>query len=243
MSFPIAIPSKDKHMVTLHKEGPLYILHMHNADNRFEGDFIAALNQALDIVERAYLSAEDLEDTALITIGNDKIYSNGLNLEHAMMDVTFMDKYLALLRRILTFPIPTVAAINGHAFAGGFMMAIAHDYRVMRSDRGFLCMNEVDLPAPLAPGMAAIIREKLAPHTYRNMILQGHRFNAKESLQEHIVDEIAENDKVLDTAKALALKWAPKAKSGVVYKQLKDEMYTNVVAKLSMPYHRLAPKM
>ncbi|CAO3671283.1 unnamed protein product [Umbelopsis ramanniana] len=243
MSFPVAIPSKEKHFITLHKEGGLYILHMHNADNRFNSEFVAALNQALSIVEGAYHSAEELEATALITVGNDKIYSNGLDLMHALANPGFMDGYLALLRRLLTFCIPTVAALNGHAFAGGCMMAFAHDYRVMRSDRGFICMNEVDLPAPLAPGMAAILREKMAPHVYRDMILQGHRFTAKQALETHLVDEIAEADKVLPAAKALALKWAPKAKAGVVYKQLKDEMFINVVAKLSIPYHRLAPRM
>jgi Delta3-Delta2-enoyl-CoA isomerase len=91
--------------------------------------------------------------------------------------------------------------------------------------------------------MAAILREKMAPHVYRDMILQGYRFTAKEAVEAHLVDEIAEADKVLPAAKALALKWAPKAKAGVVYKQLKDEMFTDVVAKLSIPYHRLAPRM
>ncbi|GAB5591810.1 hypothetical protein Unana1_06710 [Umbelopsis nana] len=243
MSFPVAIPSKEKHFVTLHKEGPLYILHMHNADNRFTIEFVAALNQALDIIEKAFHTSEDLEDAALVTTGNDKIYSNGLDLAGAMINPTFMDGYLLLLRRLLTFCIPTVAAINGHAFAGGCMMAMAHDYRVMRSDRGFICMNEVDLPAPLAPGMAAIFRDKVTPHVYRALILQGRRFTAQDALANHIVDEIAENDKVLPTAKALALKWAPKAKSGIVYKQLKDQMYINTVNKLAIPYHRLAPKM
>jgi enoyl-CoA hydratase/carnithine racemase len=113
MSFPVAIPSKEKHFITLHKEGGLYILHMHNADNRFNSEFVAALNQALSIVEGAYHSAEELEATALITIGNDKIYSNGLDLMHALANPSFMDGYLALLRRLLTFCIPTVAALNG----------------------------------------------------------------------------------------------------------------------------------
>lgn len=114
MSFPVAIPSKEKHFVTLHKEGPLYILHMHNADNRFTIEFVAALNQALDIIEKAFHTSEDLEDAALVTTGNDKIYSNGLDLAGAMINPTFMDGYLLLLRRLLTFCIPTVAAINGY---------------------------------------------------------------------------------------------------------------------------------
>lgn len=114
MSFPIAIPSKEKHLVTLHKEGPLYILHMHHVDNRFNTEFVGALMQALDIVEQAFHSAEDLVDTALVTTGNDKIYSNGLDLMHAMANPGFMDSYLLLLRRLLTFCVPTVAAINGY---------------------------------------------------------------------------------------------------------------------------------
>lgn len=94
----------------------------------------------------------------------------------------------------------------------------------MRSDRGYLCMNEVDLPSPLAPGMAAILRYQLTPVTFRNMVLQGHRFTAQEALDQGIVDEIAPEKEVFDKAKALALKWAPKAKAGICYRQLKEEV-------------------
>jgi enoyl-CoA hydratase/carnithine racemase len=113
MSFPVAIPSKEKHWITLHKEGPLYILHMHIADNRFNSEFVAALNQALTIVENAIYTAEDVSDAALVTVGNDRIYSNGLDLANVITDLTFMDGYMGLLRRLLTFCIPTVAALNG----------------------------------------------------------------------------------------------------------------------------------
>ena len=58
---------------------------------------------------------------------------------------------------MLIFPVPTIAALNGHAFAAGMMLALAHDYRVMRDDRGFLCLPEVDLHMPFAPGMNSII--------------------------------------------------------------------------------------
>jgi enoyl-CoA hydratase/carnithine racemase len=94
----------------------------------------------------------------------------------------------------------------------------------MRSDRGYMCMNEVDLPSPLAPGMAGILKHKMSAKTFRDMVLQGHRFTAQEALDQELVDIICPGDQVLDKAKELALKWAPKAKSGVVYKQLKDEV-------------------
>lgn len=52
--------------------------------------------------------------------------------------------FFTVYRRLLTFPIPTIAAINGHAFAAAFAVAMGHDYRVMNGNRGFLCMNEIE---------------------------------------------------------------------------------------------------
>lgn len=94
----------------------------------------------------------------------------------------------------------------------------------MRSDRGYMCMNEVDLPSPISPGMASLLGEKMTPKTYRDMLLQAHRFTAQEALDNQLVDIICPGEEVLAKSKELALKWAPKAKSGIVYKQLKDEV-------------------
>lgn len=242
-NFPVALPSKENHQMTLSQEGPLFILHLHHKDNRFNTEFCQSILKALQIVEDYFLASEEIGDMALVTYGNDKIFSNGLDLMHALSYNPFMDIYLSVLKKLVTFCIPTVAAINGHAFAGGCMLALAHDYRVMRSDRGYMCMNEVDLPSPLAPGMAGLLRYKMSPKTYRDMVLQGHRFTAQQALDGELVDIICPGNEVLPKAKELALKWAPKAKSGIVYKQLKDEMYTDIVRLLNIPFHRLAPKM
>jgi len=84
---------------------------------------------------------------------------------------------------------PTIALMNGHAFAAGFMTAMMHDYRMMNPHRGFLCLNELDFGAPLKPPMASIFRTKLpSPNTYRTMVLESKRFNALEALKEGIVD-------------------------------------------------------
>lgn len=57
-----------------------------------------------------------------------------------------------LLLKILTFPLPTMAAINGHSFAGGMLFAIAHDFRIMREDYGFMCLSELNLDFPIPEG-------------------------------------------------------------------------------------------
>ncbi|RHZ71426.1 hypothetical protein Glove_258g38 [Diversispora epigaea] len=235
-------PNPTNPLVSLNREGPLFILTMKNGENRFTTTFVNALFLALDNIEQIR-EAEDGEPAALITIGEGKFFSNGLDLEHALSTPGFFDDYyLKLLVRILTFPIPTVAALNGHSFAGGCMLALAHDYRVMRSDKGYICMNEVDIPSPLHPGMAAIVRIKMLPKTYRNCVLQGHKFTAQEALENQLVDIIVEGEKeVLSEAKKLGNKWAGKAKAGAIYGLLKKEMYIEGVNNLEIKGWR--PKM
>jgi enoyl-CoA hydratase/carnithine racemase len=112
-TFPLALPSNDVHHMTLSQEGPLFILHLHHKDNRFTTEFCKAILTALQTVEDYFLSCDDPTDMALVTVGNDRIFSNGLDLMHAVSYPPFMGHYLTLLRRLLTFCIPTVAAING----------------------------------------------------------------------------------------------------------------------------------
>jgi enoyl-CoA hydratase/carnithine racemase len=63
-------------------------------------------------------------------------------------------------------PLPTVASFNGHAFGAAAMLATAHDYRVMRDDRGYFCFPEVDINIPFTPGIAALIQAKLSPRPH-----------------------------------------------------------------------------
>lgn len=112
-NFPVALPSKENHQMTLSQEGPLFILHLHHKDNRFNTEFCQSILKALSIVEDHFLASEDPVDMALVTVGNDKIFSNGLDLMHALAYTPFMDIYLTVLKRLVTFCIPTVAALNG----------------------------------------------------------------------------------------------------------------------------------
>lgn len=197
-------------MIEIDRDGPVFVLRMQSGENRFNPHFVAAWNAALDEVEAS------TGDGALVTVGaEEKFFSNGLDLEWltgpgAKEAGRFLPSFIRLLGRIFSFPLPTVAAMNGHAFAGGGMLALAHDFRVMRADRGFFCLNEIDLRMPLAPGMAALISARLQGAVLRDVVLTGRRYGGPDAAAAGIVDEAAPQAEVLaravERARALAVK-------------------------------------
>jgi enoyl-CoA hydratase/carnithine racemase len=210
-------------LVDLKREGEIFILTMNGGENRFNRPFIEAMNQALDTVEQSRGPA------ALVTIGGEeKFYSNGLDLNWLMGDgqgerQEFIKSVLNFLGRVMGFSVPTVAAINGHAFAAGAMLALAHDFRVMRADRGFFCLPEVDINIPLAPGMTTLINSRLSPRVFRDLILSGIRVGGSQSKEWGIVDEAVPAEQVLSRAIAQASALADKDRQ--IYQTLKRSMY------------------
>jgi enoyl-CoA hydratase/carnithine racemase len=143
-----------------------------------------------------------------VTTGEGKFYSNGLDLDWLMgggdETGTFIEDVHRMLGRVLGLNVVTIAAVNGHAFAGGAMLASAHDFIVMREDRGYWCLPEVDLGLPLTPGMHAVVAAHVPPHTLAEAALTGRRYSAQEALAAGIVDEVAPEDAVLECAIARA---------------------------------------
>src|SRR5271157_107851 len=189
-------------IMDLKKQGDIFILSMQSGENRFNRTFIDALNEALDTVEKSAGPA------ALVTVGGeDKFYSNGLDLAWLSGDgqgeaPEFIQAVLKLLGRVLAFPMPTAAAINGHAFAAGAMLALAHDFRVMRADRGFFCLPEVDINIPFTPVMNALITSRLTPSASRYAMLTGARIGGAQAKELGIVDEAVPGQEVLPRAVA-----------------------------------------
>ncbi|RLM98699.1 enoyl-CoA delta isomerase 2, peroxisomal-like [Panicum miliaceum] len=86
---------------------------------------------------------------------------------------------------------PTVAAVTGHASAAGLLLALCHDYRLMREDRGVLYMSEVDIGLPLPPYVAAVLHAKVtAAYALRDVVLRGTKVRAAEGKEMGVVDEV-----------------------------------------------------
>ena len=100
-------------------------------------------------------------------------------------------EYGALCADLMSFPIPVIAAMNGHTFAGGVGLAMACDWRVMRSDRGYICLNEIDVPIAFPRLTYALFKPKLPKNVLSDVTLRARRFNAPEALSKGLVDELA----------------------------------------------------
>ena len=210
------------------RDGSVFVLTMNAGENRFNRSFIDDLNGALDEVERTSGPA------ALVTTGGtEKFYSNGLDLAWLGSDAgreegpKFVQDVIVLFARFLTLPIPSVAAMNGHAFAAGGMLALAHDFRVMRADRGFFCLPEVDINVPLAPGMTALIQAKLAARVVVETVLTGTRLGGPQCVERGIVDAAVAGPDVLPQAVERAAALA--AKDRGTYGALKRGLYAGIL--------------
>ena len=171
----------------------------------------------------------------LVTTAAGKFYTNGLDLDwltaHAEQTQWYVGRVQALLARVLTLPIPTAAAVVGHAFGAGAMLALAHDFRVMRADRGYFCFPEVDINIPFTPGMAALIQAKLAPQTAVASMTTGRRFGGDDAASIGIVDATAAEGAVIGAAVDLLRPLG--AKNQGTLGAIKQTMFANAVDRLT----------
>ena len=173
---------------TLNWDDKIAVLDLGEDENRFSPEFLDAINAQLDELEGGGAQG-------LVTTARNKFYTNGLDLDwltaHPEQMQSYVARVQALLARVLTLPMPTAAAVTGHAFGAGAMLAMAHDVRVMRADRGFFCFPEVDIRIPFTDGMAALIQAKLTPRAAVASMTTGRRFGGVEAAELGIVDATA----------------------------------------------------
>lgn len=179
--------------------------------------------------------AEKDEAKGVLFRGRAGMFSGGLDMKwlptlkgDAARELveTFSDTML----RVWGFPIPTVAAIGGHCFAAGVFLAVAHDVRVMRADRGFICLPEADMGVVFSPGMFALLQSTMPmPAAHKAMVL-AHRFGAAEALAGGLIDEAVEHERVVP--RALEVAQAIGGKSRTALEGLKRGLYADAFALL-----------
>lgn len=216
-------------MIELTRTGDVFTLTMNAGENRWNTTFVRAFADTLDEV------AESTGAAALVTTSaSDKFFSNGLDLDWVRDPAAypaagdrapFADEFMKLMARIITFPIPTVAAINGHAFGAGFMLALCHDVRVMRADRGFVCANEMQLGLAIPAPELALFRHKLPVNAFFETVQLARRWTGPEALAAGIVQATAGFDEVPASAGRRAAELAPLGANRKLYGGQKEAIF------------------
>jgi Delta3-Delta2-enoyl-CoA isomerase len=192
----------------LDRDGEIFILHLGDDGSLFTPQLLGEISALIEEVAAAPAPR------ALVTAAAGKAWALGLDLEWIANNRDGVGELVVAMHeldaRVLELPVPTVAAIGGHAFAGGALLALAHDFRVMRSDRGFFCLPEIDGQIAFTLGLTALVRSRLPPQTAHEALTTGRRYGGPEALTGGIVDHIASEEAVLEKAVSIAASLAPK---------------------------------
>lgn len=188
---------------TLERTDDVFVLSLGDDENVTGPAWLDDMHRLLDEVEAAD------GPKALVTTGRGpKHYSNGLDVpfmtEHPEQAGAYVQRVEELLARLLIFPAPTVAAVNGHAFGAGAFLIIAHDHAVMREDRGFVCWPEVHLGMPFTRGLITMVKELLPARTAREAVVTGRRFSGPAAAVAGVVDSAHTAETLEHAAVAIA---------------------------------------
>lgn len=208
--------------------GSTAVLRLTSDANAVDTAFLDDVSAALDQIDA------DPDLTAVVTTGTAKSFSTGFDLDHLMGlgdgAAAFLDRAHGLLARLVTFSRPTVAALNGHAFGYGAMLALAHDQRVVRADRGWFCLPEADLGLQLAPFWNALVTTRTGDATALEAITTARRYDGPAAVAAGIAVSAHEEPQLLDAAIALAD--ARAGKDPTMVATLKRDLYAPLLSLL-----------
>lgn len=187
--------------IALTFNGDVAIITMQNGENRHNPEYAQGMLKSLQrVIDNPSCKA------LVITSNDEKCFSLGIDTDWLMPAMkaqqfdeikAFMHSMDDIFKTLLLFPLPVIAAINGHAFGNGAILACACDFRFMRSDKGFFCFPEVDLSIPFLPGMIEFVKKAMPYYRFNEMKLSGRRVSGIELEQDHIIEKAYDSKEAL----------------------------------------------
>jgi enoyl-CoA hydratase len=186
-------------MIQREDRGPIAVLRLAH------GKASALDTELLEALDRSLRELDEARPEAVVLTGTGSIFSAGVDLLRVLDGGTgYLAGFLPLLaravRRLFAFPRPVVAAVNGHAIAGGCILACACDLKIMAEGEGRIGVPElrVGVPFPVAP--LEVLRFAVPPQHLQKLAYAGRTYGAAEALDWGLVDELAPPERVLDRA-------------------------------------------
>ena len=169
-------------------------------NNSYNLDSIAEANEVMDEAEQ-----DDAIRGLVVTSSHKTMFSPGVDLPTLMgysrSEVRhFFEEMTALIHRKFVYPKPEVYALNGHAVAGGCIMALAGDYRLMVDGPFKIGLMEIDIGLAAPAGTVKMVRFVLGGHLANKVLLGGETHSPQQAFAMGLVDEVVEPDAILDRA-------------------------------------------
>ena len=185
------------------------------AEVRFERGKVNALDERLvdELSRRFGELSDDPEVRGIVLSGTGKFFSFGFDIPHflSMSKGAFADylgRFTALYRELFVHPKPIVAALNGHAVAGGCMLAAACDARIMVSGKAKIGLNEIGFGSSVFAGSVAMLEFWVGPRRAQEMLYGGGLYSAEDALGLGLVDAVVSDPELADAARATARRHA-----------------------------------
>jgi enoyl-CoA hydratase len=184
------------------QDGVATLTLMHGKANALDLEFCEALTAR-------FMELRGSNAKAVVVTGQGKIFSAGVDLIRLSEGgADYVRKFLPALHKlydaVFYHPKPVVAAINGHAIAGGAVLAACADRRIMTRDAGRIGVTELLVGVPFPALAFEIVRFAVPPRHLSEFTLSGATYASDEALQRGWVDEIAEPGDLLEDAMAVA---------------------------------------
>jgi enoyl-CoA hydratase len=190
-------------MIEVGEEDGVTIVRMaHGKANAMSIDFCELLTARLEELNRS-------PTRAVVITGSGRIFSAGVDLLFLLDGgVPYIRKFLptlsAMPATVFSYPKPIVAAINGHAIAGGCVLACAADKRLMAREAGRIGVTELLVGVPFPCAALEIMRCALAPQYFEDAIFSGATYAPPAAAERGLIDEIVEPDALLSRAMVCA---------------------------------------
>ncbi|KAJ4722642.1 Enoyl-CoA delta isomerase 2, peroxisomal [Melia azedarach] len=230
-------------MCTLEKRGNLFVLTLTGSSDEhlIDPPFIESILSALSQVK-----AQATPGSALVTTANGKIFSNGMDLgwvKEAGPGPGVLERLLFLVQAfkpvmaaMISLPMPTIAAVNGDAVATGFLLALSHDYFIMKRHKSILYMKEVDIGISLPDYFTALFRSKVgSAKDLRNIVLTPKKISGEEALGMGFVEAVYDSaEEVFEASICLAKKLEGRKWDGEVYAATRKSTYLDICRMLGV---------
>ncbi|MBM4265273.1 MAG: enoyl-CoA hydratase/isomerase family protein [Deltaproteobacteria bacterium] len=186
--------------------------------------------------ERLLQEIEQAPDVrALVVTGAGRCFSAGLDLRvvptySAERQRDMIRALNAMVLRLYRLPMPTVAAVNGHAIAGGLVIALACDHRVGTTGPCRIGLTEARAGVPFPAAPRAVVQAELAPAVVRRLVLGARNLDAKEALAADVLDELCDPERVGERAREVARDLAEAPIS--VYGRVKQQFRAKTIEEL-----------